>query len=198
MTVETQYKQNNSLSTLSKKERVKLYNKIYYNNNKEEIKSKIKKDYPSKGQVAKARYYERNKETLKTKNKQYYSLCGKQVAARYRAKNKEKLKVREAEKRRTPKGKLRKAVISAFERIGKNKPTNTLKLLGCTWEEAKTHIESLWQEGMSWDNHGRYGWHIDHIRPVSSFEEHELDKMNHISNLQPLWAEDNIKKSDNY
>jgi hypothetical protein len=86
----------------------------------------------------------------------------------------------------------------AFRRIGKNKPTNTLKLLGCSWKEAKAHIESLWQEGMSWENHGVRGWHIDHVRPVSSFGEDELHLMNRIQNLQPLWAKDNISKSNKY
>lgn len=94
--------------------------------------------------------------------------------------------------------KLRTAIRYSFKRIGKNKPTRTLNLLGCTWEEAKAHIEHLWLEGMSWENHGLHGWHIDHIRPVSSFQQHELHLMNHISNLQPLWAKDNLSKSDNW
>ena len=49
---------------------------------------------------------------------------------------------------------------------------------------------------MYWENHGE--WHIDHIRPVSSFTEKDMHLMNHISNLQPLWAEDNLLKSDNW
>jgi hypothetical protein len=142
--------------------------------------------------------YSKNKEKIKGDLRAYYQANGIACSKRYRERNKEKLKAREAERRRTPKYKLRKAVISAFERIRKNKPTNTLKLLGCSWEEAKTHIESLWQEGMTWENHGVYGWHIDHIRPVSSFEDHELDQMNHISNLQPLWWQDNLSKSDKW
>jgi hypothetical protein len=49
---------------------------------------------------------------------------------------------------------------------------------------------------MSWENHGLGDdkWHIDHIRPVCSFEEHELHSMNHISNLRPLWQIDNFTK----
>ena len=98
------------------------------------------------------------------------------------------------------KEKLRKTVQSSFERIKKNKPINTQHLLGCTWEEAKAHIESLWVEGMSWDNHGvgSQCWHIDHIRPVASFGEHELHLMNLIENLQPLWSKDNLIKRNNY
>ena len=85
---------------------------------------------------------------------------------------------------------LRTSVSSAFRRIGQNKPARTEQLLGCSWLEAKAHFERLFQEGMRWDNHGE--WHIDHIRPVASFKPDELHLMNHISNLQPLWAEENL------
>jgi hypothetical protein len=51
---------------------------------------------------------------------------------------------------------------------------------------------------MTWENHGQYGWHIDHIRPVSSFSAEEIMQVNHYTNLQPLWASDNIKKSNKW
>lgn len=119
--------------------------------------------------------------------------------AEWRAANPEKLKKEQSK----PESKLRSAVYSAFKRIRQNKPTDTIALLGCTWEEAKAHIESLFQEGMTWENHGRGDgkWQIDHIRPVASFKgasEEELKQMNHISNLQPLWTADNLSKSDKW
>ena len=85
---------------------------------------------------------------------------------------------------------LRASVCNAFRRIGQNKPARTEQLLGCSWLEAKAHFERLFKEGMSWENHGE--WHIDHIRPVASFKMDELHLMNHINNLQPLWAEENL------
>lgn len=91
---------------------------------------------------------------------------------------------------------LRRSVATVFERLKQNKPTNTLDLLGCSWEEAIRHFESLFKKGMSWLNHGE--WHIDHIRPVASFSPEELLKANHISNLQPLWAHENLAKGDRY
>lgn len=94
--------------------------------------------------------------------------------------------------------KLRGAVTRAFKRIGLNKPCNTQTLLGCSYEEAKAHIEFLFQEGMTWENHGVHTWHIDHIRPVSTFGPDEIYLINHISNLQPLWAKENIAKSNKY
>ena len=79
--------------------------------------------------------------------------------------------------------------------LGK-KPACTKKWQGCTAEELKTHFESLFTEGMYWDNYGE--WHVDHIRPVSSFAPEEWEQINHYTNLQPLWAEDNLSKSDSW
>ena len=81
----------------------------------------------------------------------------------------------------------------AFQYKGLKKTTKTNKLLGCTYGELYTHIESLFTEGMTWDN--RRKWHIDHIIPLASAtNEEELIKLCHYTNLQPLWAIDNLKK----
>ena len=79
--------------------------------------------------------------------------------------------------------------------LGK-KPACTEKWQGCTAEELKTYLESLFTEGMTWDNYGE--WHVDHIRPVSSFTIEEVMQINHYSNLQPLWAKDNLSKSNKW
>jgi hypothetical protein len=76
--------------------------------------------------------------------------------------------------------------------IGK-KPACTEKWQGCTAEELKTYLESIFTEGMTWKNYGE--WHVDHIRPVCSFSAEEWEQINHYTNLRPLWAEDNIAKS---
>jgi len=71
--------------------------------------------------------------------------------------------------------------------------------VGCTLEELRQYLESKFQPGMTWDNYGRYGWHIDHIKPLSiAVSEEELLKLNHYTNLQPLWAKDNIRKGNKY
>lgn len=72
---------------------------------------------------------------------------------------------------------------------------SAVKDLGCTVSELKQHLESKFQSGMSWENHGK--WHIDHIVPISSADlsnRDELLKVCHYTNLQPLWAADNIRK----
>ena len=79
------------------------------------------------------------------------------------------------------------------------KSGHTLELLGCTIEHLKQHLESQFEPGMTWDNYGKNGWEIDHIVPCSYFdltkEENQRICFNY-RNLQPLWARDNYKKSD--
>ena len=90
---------------------------------------------------------------------------------------------------------LRRRCLLALN--GKYKYNTTFKLVGCSAEELKLYIESLWTNGMSWKNYGISGWHIDHKIPVSSFDlskEEEQKKAFHFSNLQPLWAQDNLTK----
>jgi hypothetical protein len=75
------------------------------------------------------------------------------------------------------------------------KTNKTFDIVGCSPEFLKEHLETQFTDGMSWDN--RSEWHIDHIIPLSSAKtEDELYKLCHYENLQPLWAEDNLKKSN--
>ena len=73
-----------------------------------------------------------------------------------------------------------------------------VQLLGCEWLAFIAHIESQFRPGMSWETHGLQGWHFDHIKPLSSFDltnEDELRKGCHYTNVQPLWAAENIRKA---
>lgn len=66
-------------------------------------------------------------------------------------------------------------------------------MLGCSYEELITHLESKFIIGMNWRNYGE--WHIDHIIPISSGKTiEEIESLSKYTNLQPLWAEDNIRK----
>jgi len=71
--------------------------------------------------------------------------------------------------------------------------------LGCTIDEYREHIQSGFQDNMSWENYGE--WHIDHIKPSSSFDltvQEEVLECFNFTNTQPLWAVDNLKKGDTY
>ncbi len=88
------------------------------------------------------------------------------------------------------------------EMVGKAKNRrSTEEILGYSSEELRKHLESGFTEGMSWSNYGPSGWHIDHIIPVSAFNFSSPDDIDFrrcwaLDNLQPLWAGDNIRKSN--
>ena len=82
-----------------------------------------------------------------------------------------------------------------------SKGAKTMDMLGCSMEEFKQHIASKFIEGMNWNNYGRKGWHIDHIKPCASFDLSDPEQQKqcfHYTNLQPLWWKDNLKKSAKY
>jgi hypothetical protein len=92
---------------------------------------------------------------------------------------------------------IRKRVWDALRRCAK--PGSSIVELGCTPIELVSYLESKFQEGMTWENYGVKGWHIDHIIPLSSFDLSDYEQFKaacHYTNLQPLWAIDNIRKSN--
>lgn len=91
--------------------------------------------------------------------------------------------------------KIRSRILRALKR--NSKKDSSYQLLGCSIQFLKEYLESKFQQGMSWNNRDK--WHIDHILPCSSFDlskEENQRKCFHYSNLQPLWAKDNLLKSD--
>lgn len=160
------------------------------------------------------------------KDKKSYCLCcGKMMRARYKESDPEKYAAQKAasDKRYNKKHrkKLNKKSVNKYHtniqhklkvtirnRIGKIirdnniiKHSSSTKSIGCSYETLIKHLESQFTDGMNWDNHGTFGWHIDHIRPLASFDlsnKKQYKEACHYTNLQPLWAEDNLKKSDIY
>jgi hypothetical protein len=81
----------------------------------------------------------------------------------------------------------------------KGQELNTQELIGCNRDIFLQHLESQFTEGMTWENYGLKGWHVDHIMPISSYDltnEDEVKKACHYTNLQPLWWQDNLEKGD--
>jgi len=88
---------------------------------------------------------------------------------------------------------IRSRVIDFLKSNKITKNNKTFEIVGCAPSELKTYLEDKFIENMTWENHGE--WHIDHIVPLSSGKsEEEILKLCHYSNLQPLWAKDNLKK----
>lgn len=153
--------------------------KIWTELNKEKIKNQCKK------------WSENNKEKIKISIKKYKKNNKEKI-------NEYKRKQRKEQESINPlallKRRLRNRTGSAFKRMNWNKG-GTEKLLGANYQVVMNRIESLFTEGMNWEN--RNIWHIDHIIPLdSATTEEELRKLCHYENLQPLWAKDNLKKSN--
>jgi hypothetical protein len=143
-------------------------------------------------------YYINNKERLDRRNTDYYFNNKDKVKIarnKYRSKNREKFKL--IKKNRLINDinyklslNLRSRVNSAIKRTNSRKISNTTKLIGCSIDKLKLHLQSKFLPTMSWDNYGKY-WHIDHIIPCSNYDltkGEEQKKCFNYTNLQPLFA----------
>lgn len=88
--------------------------------------------------------------------------------------------------------------VRSHKGIGK-RSGSAVRDLGCTIPELKRYLEAKFRFGMTWENWSRAGWHIDHIKPLASFDltdRCQLLQACHYTNLQPLWASENLSKGD--
>jgi hypothetical protein len=134
-------------------------------------------------------YKDRKKEEYIKHYKRYreYGLMYNREKRDYKSEYQTTLALRERKPLNKLKNVLRNRILVAMKYRGYRKNHKTEKILGGKWEIVKEHIESQFTNGMSWNNHGE--WHIDHIIPLeSATNDIELLKLNHYTNLQPLWA----------
>lgn len=120
---------------------------------------------------------------------------------RYRENNREKFNQYYRERRQDVRFKIAHNLRCVLRQAVKNnfKSGSAVRDLGCTIRELKRHLESQFQPGMTWENYGLYGWHIDHIKPLSSFtlsDRTQFLEACHYTNLQPLWAKENLQKGN--
>ena len=88
---------------------------------------------------------------------------------------------------------IRRRILDALK--GRSKSESTIHLLGCSILQLRAHLEAQFRDGMTWDNYGK--WHIDHRKACSRFDLSDPEaqsKCFHFSNLQPLWAYENVRK----
>lgn len=161
------------------------------------------KDNPGKVSAARARYREGNPEKARAACVKWRGV-NPGYAREWRKNNSQRDKINAArydhDRRATDISyrlirNIRAAMNSALRY--NTKTGHTIELLGCSMEYLRTHLENQFTEGMTWGNYGRYGWHIDHIIPVSYFDHSDPEQQKrawHYTNLQPLWATDNLKK----
>jgi hypothetical protein len=145
------------------------------------------------------------KEEIAAKEKERYLRLKPLILARnkvWRQNNPEKCRaIKRAEQKRNPmvrlKDQLRRRVLLALDRAKATKAERTFELIGCTPQFLKEHLEKQFRQGMSWAN--RHLWHIDHKQPCAAFDLTDPKQQMacfHYTNLQPLWAMENIKKGE--
>lgn len=157
-------------------------NREYHNKNKEKISERKKKTYRSE------LFQDKLKEIKNKRNETWRNNYKK----RYSSDPLFRIKLN-----------VKNNIRKSFKRYAFTKNSSTFKILGCSYEEFKTHLETKFEPWMSWDNYGlyngteKYGWDIDHIIPLASAEtEEDVIRLNHYTNLQPLCSKVNrdIKK----
>jgi hypothetical protein len=166
----------------SHKESIQKYSKEYRTANAEEISKKRKQTYPLVKDAylkKQSEYYYTNKTSIRERRRMIHS---KRMNTDLEYKIKHTVRAR---------------FNSMIKNRGMVKNASVIDIVGCTMPDLISHLESLFKPGMSWDNYGLHGWHIDHVAPLASFDvskEEELRKAWHYTNLQPLWAKDNLSK----
>lgn len=96
---------------------------------------------------------------------------------------------------------IRNRLATAIRLQYSKKAYKTKELIGCSVAELMSHLESQFKPGMTWENHSHSGWHIDHKIPCAAFDltdPEQQKKCFHYTNLQPLWAKENLSKSGKF
>ena len=182
------------------------YNREYYLNNKEKIKKRSNQYYSENVEKVKEttkEYRENNIEIIKKRKSDYHIKNAEKIKERtknWRENNKSRRVQYEKDRRNNDpiyalRVSVRDRIKSYLKKCDISKKNPTFEIVGCTPEFLKEYLEKQFKDGMAWEKRNK--WHIDHIIPLSSAKtEEEIYKLCHYTNLQPLWAEENIKKSN--
>lgn len=188
------------------KEEKKEYDAKRYLANKDKIKGqsmRYRVEHEEENKAYRKKYNTDHKQKIKIHNAEYY-ITHKREIKKYYLDNRERINAdrlayvkrkRLADPLYKMAGNLRKRNGHIFKKIGLHKSCKTKELLGADYQTVMRHIESQFIFGMSWENYGQ--WHIDHKKPLALAKtEEQLIKLCNYKNLQPLWAEENLRKRD--
>lgn len=148
-----------------------------------------RKENPQKTKQYKKTEYEKNKEKIYAQNKKYRQENKESLNEKIRKRYNVDIEFKLIQRIRC---RIRETITNNSKR-----KTKSMELLGCSVKEAREHIEKQFEEGMTWENYTHDTWHIDHIIPCASFDltdPEQQKKCFHYTNLQPLWAKDNMSK----
>lgn len=182
------------------KECARIKSRLYRINNLEKV-TESKQKWNDKNPDYKKSYYQENKEVILDKVKTYRLNNLEVVRERDRIRDE-----RDLENRRLylydryhndPMHKMKVNLRTRMNQFIKKDGITTIDLIGCSYDEFKKHIESQFTPQMNWNNHGVNGWHLDHIYPLAKAkDETHLLSLFHHTNIQPLWWNENLSKSD--
>jgi hypothetical protein len=146
-------------------------------------------------------YYDQNKEFVKSQARKYRAnnleICREREKVKYVKDKPRRRKYLKKKYDNDPMHRLKVNVRSRLAHYIKKDGITTIDLIGCSYDQLKKHLESQFKPGMTWDNHGQNGWHVDHIFPLAKAKDKEhLYSLCHYTNLQPLWWIDNLRKGD--
>ena len=145
---------------------------------------------PEKHKLLNKLWREKNRDRHNQNAKDYYK-ANRQKANE--TKRKRRLERRKTDTLYALKTSVRSLICKAFREKSFKKSSQAGEIIGCDWHDLKSHIEDQFIDGMSWTN--RRQWHIDHIVPLASANTpDDIVRLNHYTNLRPLWALDNLKK----
>lgn len=174
----------------NKEQWVTLNSAIKRNESVKKAASKQRFKNPEKHKLQNEQWREKNLEKHRQNARDYYH---KNKSHATEVKRKRRLERRHSDPLYAFREGMRSLVLRAFRNKNYTKSSKTREILGCEWENLSRHIESQFVSGMGWFN--RSEWHVDHIIPLASAKTIEdVIRLNHYTNLQPLWAIDNLKK----
>jgi hypothetical protein len=186
---------NNTANRLIKAMCESCYKKEFYTLNKEKFKLKNKQYYTKNREqvlAEKKEYNRENKHEIRRRRSRYYSQNRSKIVKQNLAyiieRSKTDIMYRIS---RNIRARLNKALVNNY------KNSSAVRDLGCSIQELRSHLESKFTPGMSWNNYGIKGWHIDHVVPISNFDLSDPEQAKlacHYTNLQPLWWTDNLRK----
>lgn len=175
------YRANQKRSNDNNRERLRARDRARYVLNRDKVRKKS------------LSYYYRNRARLREANRVY---CKATWETRKALKRQSMAKARLNKTNGYFATLLRTSLLKALQ--GKVKTCSALRLLGCSIDQFRVHLQSKFRDGMAWNNHGTI-WHIDHIKPCASFNltnHNEQANCFHYSNMQPLLVLENLRKGD--
>jgi hypothetical protein len=187
----SQEQRRNREYSIQNREKLNKYHRQWYRDNGEKVKTYCER-YAEKTKEYKKKYHQQNRARMQARRRKY-RLEHREQRRQYERQNRQlniDIRIRQNIRSRI------RSFLKKDKKIG-----SAVSYLGCSVGELKLYLECKFQPGMTWSNWSKNGWHIDHIKPLCSFELTDIEQFKqacHYTNLQPLWSTDNLIKGGKF